>query len=133
MIKTFIALFLLHYALLLKNQDATGYEITFDKNLHDFGIIYKGSRAECVFSFINKSDKPVAITSVKASCGCTVPVWSKNPVKPDGSGTISVRYNTNITGTFYKTITILTTGGSKSITLAIRGEVKKKARNNTKP
>lgn len=125
MIKTFTILLLLFTSVLLNGQDTTDYEITFDKNIHDFGIIDKGSRAECVFSFVNKSHRRVAISGVKASCGCTVPVWSKKPVEPNGSGKISVRYNTGITGSFYKTITILTTAGSKAVTLAIRGEVKK--------
>jgi hypothetical protein len=100
-------------------------KIVFDKTLYDFGIIDKGSKAECTFSFMNKSQTPVAIVNVKASCGCTASTWLKEPVKPDGSGEIKVKYNTNNIGFFDKTVTVYTSG-NENIILTIRGEVKKK-------
>lgn len=101
-------------------------KIVFDKTLHDFGIIEKGFKAECTFSFMNKSHMPVAIVNVKASCGCTASTWLKEPVKPNGSGEIKVKYNTNIIGYFEKTITVYTSTGNENIILTIRGEVRKK-------
>ena len=130
MIKTLTTIVLLITAIYLKGQDSTDYSIIFDKIIHDFGIIDKGSKAECVFSFINKTEKPLAIIRVTASCGCTVPVWSKKPVEPNGSGKISVKYNSNITGSFHKTITIFTTSDKKPIELVVKGEVLKKKKGN---
>jgi hypothetical protein len=107
-------------------QDGADSKIVFDNTTFNFGVLERGSKAECEFSFINKSLSPVAISKVKASCGCTAPTWSKEPVKPNGSGKIKVKYNTNITGSFVKTITIYTTLDNETITLTIQGEVKKK-------
>ena len=107
-------------------QESEDVKIVFDKKIYDFGEIDRRSKAECLFTFINKSQTSVAILRVKSSCGCTLPVWSKEPVKPDDSGTIKLRYNTNITGKFNKTVTLYTTADKKPIVLTIKGEVVKK-------
>ena len=126
--QTFTVIILLMVFICAMAQDSINDKIIFDKTVHDFGIIDKGSKAECVFSFINKSQTPVAVTRVEASCGCTVPTWSKEPVKPNNSGEIKVKYNTNITGLFVKTITIFTTLDKEPLTLTVKGEVKKKGK-----
>ena len=46
MIKTLTTIVLLITAIYLKGQDSTDYSIIFDKTIHDFGIIDKGSKAE---------------------------------------------------------------------------------------
>jgi len=102
--------------------------IIFEKTTHDFGVIGNKSEAECVFSFVNKGQIPIAVTGVKASCGCTAPKWSKEPVKPEAVGEIRVRYNTNITGPFNKTITVLTTADKSPIILTIKGDVRRKGK-----
>jgi len=109
-------------------QDSYNKSIIFDRVIYDFGVIEKGSKAECIFTFINKSPKPVAVTGVKVACGCTVPSWSKEPVAPGSSGKIEVKYNSNITGSFHKTITILTTADTEPDQLTMKGEVNKKGK-----
>ena len=99
--------------------------IVFDTTVYNFGVIEKGSNAECVFSFVNKSETLVVITNVKASCGCTVPTWTKEPIKPGGAGKINVKYNTNKIGDFSKIINVYTDKNEQSIVLTIKGEVKK--------
>lgn len=102
--------------------------IKFDTLIHDFGLLEKGSNASCSFIFVNRAESPVIITNVKSSCGCTVPEWPKEPVLPGGSGSIQVRYNTQITGIFQKTINIYSSQNSQPIVLTIKGSVKKKER-----
>lgn len=122
----FTAIFILIPVFSSTAQDNEEFKIIFENTLHNFGIINKGFEAECVFTFVNKSQRPVAITSVSASCGCTVPKWSKKPVMPNNAGEIKVKYNTNITGSFVKTITVLSTSEKRPVILTIKGEVRRK-------
>ena len=99
--------------------------IVFDTLTYDFGLLEKGCDATCSFSFVNRDETPVIITNVKSSCGCTVPEWPREPVIPGESGTIRVKYNTRITGTFQKTIHVHTNRNSQAIVLTVKGAVKK--------
>jgi hypothetical protein len=105
-------------------QKQAGSDIIFKETVYQFGSVEEGSNAECVFSFINKSKTPVAITNVKTFCGCTDVRWTKEPVKPGESGEISVKFYAGNTGTFSKTIKVFTTNsGEQSIDLTIKGSV----------
>lgn len=124
--KIIFILFLLTYSSQLWCQENKSV-IVFDTLVYDFGQIVKGSNAECDFTFQNKGKLPLIITEVKASCGCTVPIWTKEPVKPGGSGSVKVKYNTNTVGVFSKTIVVNTNdNANRQVTLTLKGEVKKK-------
>lgn len=69
--------------------------MTFDKELHDFGDINEGEKAETIFKFTNTGTEDLLITKAKGSCGCTAPEYPKNPIKPGESGEITVRFNSN--------------------------------------
>src|SRR5665648_756926 len=88
-----------------KNNDSG---IVFDTTLYQLGSVKEGSDKECVFSFVNKNKTPVVITKVNKFCGCVEPTWTKEPVKPDGSGEIRVKFYANTIGTFSKTIYVFT-------------------------
>lgn len=119
--------FLILYSLNLYCQETNKPTIVFDSLVYDFGELTKGENAECVFIFQNKGNLPLIITEVKAACGCTVPTWTKEPVKPGSSGSVKVKYNTNTVGVFNKTIVVNTNdNANRSITISIKGEVKKK-------
>lgn len=107
-------------------QELNKAVIAFDTTTFNFGQINKGDNAECTFTFRNAGKVPLIISEVKASCGCTVPVWTKEPVKYQGIGYVKVRYNTSTTGVFNKTITVYSNGSNQAITLTLKGEVKKK-------
>ncbi len=66
----------------------------FEEEMHDFGTVKEGPQAEHVFTFKNTGKTPLIISNVSASCGCTTPEWSKEPIAPKKSGKITVRYNT---------------------------------------
>jgi hypothetical protein len=97
--------------------------IVFNATLYQFGLIKEGSSAECVFSFVNKSKTPVVITQVKVFCGCVVPIWTKEPVKPNDSGKINVKFYAKTIGTFSKTINVFTNRNDQPIGLKIKGTV----------
>jgi hypothetical protein len=104
-------------------QDAA--KIKFEKTTHQFGELKKGAPAEYAFSFTNVSEEPVTLTRVKASCGCTTPAWTREPVAPGETGEIKVKYNTNRIGPFTKTVTVNygEQGITRPIVLYIKGQV----------
>jgi hypothetical protein len=56
--------------------------IAFEADFHDFGEISEGTVAEHVFTFTNEGDGPLIISNAQGSCGCTVPIWPRNPIAP---------------------------------------------------
>ncbi|MGC4057434.1 MAG: DUF1573 domain-containing protein [Chitinophagaceae bacterium] len=99
-------------------------DMYFKYPLHDFGTIQEGPQAEHEFEFENKGKEPLIISNVSASCGCTTPSYSKEPVLPGKKGVIKAVYNTQgRVSPFTKTITVNTNFGVKVLT--IKGEVEK--------
>ena len=97
--------------------------IVFDKLVHDFGTMEKGGDASCVFTFKNITKKPVTLTNVKTSCGCTAADWPKEPVAKKKKGSIKVKYDSNRIGKFTKTIKVFIDGNENPIQLEIRGTI----------
>jgi len=99
-------------------------KIVFEKTVHDYGTIAKGSDGTCTFKFTNKGKVPLLLSTVRASCGCTTPTWSKEPITPGKTGEITVKYNTNSPGSFSKTVTVTSNAITPTIVLQIKGTVK---------
>lgn len=99
--------------------------ITLDKTEHDFGKINEGDgRVTTVFSFKNDGMAPLTLTSVRASCGCTTPQYTNEPVEPGQTGTITVTFNPNgRPGRFQKTVTITSNASEATKKVYIKGEV----------
>lgn len=93
---------------------------------HDFGKIPQGRPVTHVFEVTNIGTEPLRIENVQASCGCTTPEWSYEPVKPGATTSIKVGYNSAAEGQFQKAVTIIYNGGLTK-TLQISGEVYKTA------
>jgi hypothetical protein len=71
----------------------------------DFGTIEEGQKLEVSFRFKNTGDKPLIISRVQPSCGCTVAEESKEPVAPGGEGQIKAVFNSQgHVGTNHKTL-----------------------------
>ncbi|MFA7082446.1 MAG: DUF1573 domain-containing protein, partial [Bacteroidales bacterium] len=80
-----------------------------------------------IFKFKNEGKSPLIINNVVASCGCTNPKWSKDPVMPSQSGEISITYNTNIISDIKRSITVSTNDPEKPrIVLILTGKVIRK-------
>jgi hypothetical protein len=104
------------------NPKAADYK--FEKEVHDFGSIKEGVQAEYTFKFTNTGKEPLVISNVQASCGCTTPKWTKEPVKPGESGTVTAIYNSKgRPGTFNKAITITSNAKTPQKVLFIKGNV----------
>ncbi len=99
-------------------------KIEFEKMEHDFGKIDQGQVVEHVFKFKNVGDNPLVVSEARASCGCTIPEWTRTPVQPGGEGTIDVKYNsTGRKGLIHKTVTVYANTEPKETVLNINAEV----------
>ena len=94
---------------------------------HDFGTIKEeDGRVTHVFTFKNVTDGPLTIKNVRASCGCTTPAWSREPIAPGAEAQITVTYNASgRPGAFHKSVTVTLSNGTEDFTqvLFIKGKV----------
>jgi hypothetical protein len=93
-------------------------------NSHNFGKIPQGRPATTTFEIVNTGTTPLKLDNVQASCGCTTPVWSRDPIEAGGTAKIVVGYNAYAEGPFTKTVTVVY-NTSMTKTLTISGEVYK--------
>ncbi len=89
---------------------------------YDFGRIEIGSPVTHEFTFTNTGDAPLVISSVKASCGCTVTDFTKDPINPGQTGYVLTKYDASKAGTFSKTVSVMS-NTDEIVVLTIRGEV----------
>lgn len=125
-----------------QNQDANAPVFEFVTEIIDYGKIKHNADGVRVFKFKNVGNSPLIITSIKSTCGCTVPKKPTEPIMPGDTGEIEVKYATNRIGGFSKTITVVSNATTKVKSLRIKGivlkpepetdEVKKKTTASTK-
>lgn len=107
-------------------------EIKFDKLTHNFGKFSEDApKVTTVFKFTNVGNTPLVINQAVASCGCTVPEYTKTPIKPGEQGEIKVTYNGagKFPGHFKKSITVRTNGKVEMTRLYIEGDMTESAKN----
>jgi hypothetical protein len=105
-------------------------ELKFEKTTHDFGTFSEEDPVVThIFKFTNKGDAPLVIHQAVASCGCTVPEYTKEPIKPGAKGEIKVTYNGagRFPGQFRKTITIHSNAENDLVRLYIKGDMTPKS------
>lgn len=95
----------------------------FAKETHDFGKVEQGKPVTHVFEFKNTGTDPIVINDAQASCGCTKPTFSREPVLPGKTGTVSATYNAASAGPFNKSVTVTSNAESGSTVLYLKGEV----------
>lgn len=110
---------------LMMSFTADNEMVKFVKTIHDFEQIPQGIPAKTTFKFTNHSDEPLILKSVKPSCGCTAPTFSKAPILPNESGEITVEYNAKNVGQFRKSVKVNTNLSETPMVLYIKGEVVK--------
>lgn len=98
-------------------------KIEFKSDIVDYGTIEKGSDGVRVFEFTNTGNAPLIITSVKSTCGCTVPKKPEGPILPGETGKIEVKYDTNRVNPIRKTITVTSNADTPTVALKIKGLV----------
>ena len=101
-------------------------EIKFDKTSHNFGqFSEKQPIQKCTFTFTNIGTAPLVINQAIASCGCTVPAYTKTPILPGKKGEITVTYNGTgkFPGHFKKTITVRSNATTEMTRLQVEGDM----------
>lgn len=115
-------------AILLATGMATAQQkaiISVDNTSHDFGVIKEADgKVSHTFKITNTGDAPLVITRVIASCGCTTPEWTKEPIAPGKTGEVKITYDPkDRPGPFTKSISVYSNGKTGSYILTIRGDV----------
>lgn len=101
-------------------------EIKFEKTSHNFGTFSeKQAVVSYTFRFTNIGDAPLVIHQAVASCGCTVPEYTQEPVLPGKTGEIKVTYTGTgrFPGHFKKSITLRTNSKTEMMRLFIEGDM----------
>jgi hypothetical protein len=114
--------------------DPNKAEITFDSDEFNFGTIKQNDIVNHEFVFTNTGKEPLIITEAHGSCGCTVPLWPKEPIKKGETGVIKVTFNSSgKMGMQDKTVTITSNAKSSPKVLHLKGTVlsKEEAESNT--
>ncbi|MCH2230753.1 MAG: DUF1573 domain-containing protein [Crocinitomicaceae bacterium] len=130
--KVLLSLLVMFVAVLGANtafaQEVTsGAQISFEKEVHDYGTVDYAGNGQCTFEFTNTGNAPLIISNAKGSCGCTVPSWPKEPIAPGAKASISVKYDTKRPGAINKSVTITSNAGnSPTKVVRIKGTVKPK-------
>lgn len=119
-----ILLLLLFFAFSLQAQQV-GPNISFDELEHDFGQIQENKGVvKYTFEFTNTGNQPLILNNVRASCGCTTPSYSREPVLPGARGNVQVAFNPNgRSGPFIKQVTITSNANDPTVILRIKGNI----------
>ena len=99
-------------------------EIVFETPEYNFGDIQENKgKVSHKFSFTNNGKESIRILTVKPSCGCTTPNWSKDEIKPGKKGFIIAEYNPKgRPGVFRKSLSVITNNNRRSL-IFIKGKV----------
>jgi hypothetical protein len=89
----------------------------------DVGQIPQNTPKPIVFEFKNTGKTPVLVTNVQGSCGCTATDYTKSPIAPGKSGTVTATYNAANAGVFTKTVSVTTNSDATPKVLTIKGNV----------
>ncbi|MBT1703283.1 DUF1573 domain-containing protein [Chryseosolibacter indicus] len=117
--------FLLLFTSFYVSQGQQTKVLQFREEIHDFGSVAEDKGPVTYeFVFTNTGSRPVKILNVQASCGCTTPGWSKEPIAPGKNGFIQASYNPKgRPGYFNKSLTVTTDLEASPLILQIKGNV----------
>lgn len=111
---------------LKEQQKAEAESVTsmkIDKEMHDFGKVTEGVENHCTFLVTNTGTKPLILSDVKASCGCTTPSKPEGPIAPGKSDKIEVGFKPNGKGVSEKTITVTANTEPRITVLKVKADV----------
>ena len=98
--------------------------IEFTEDSHGFGKIRQGEVVSHTFKFTNTGENPLRIETVKPSCGCTSPNWTKEDIAPGGTGEIEVEFDSKgKNGMQNKSVTVVANTEPQAKVLTFSGEV----------
>jgi hypothetical protein len=116
---------LLLAVLVIALESAATTQVKWLEEVHDFGAFDESEGVvTCQFKYVNTGDEPLVIVAARATCGCTTPQYSKEPLAPGDTASVTVSYNASgRPGRFSKKIYIDTNTEMVRSTLMIKGTV----------
>jgi uncharacterized cupredoxin-like copper-binding protein len=107
-----------------KQASGTLPVMVFEQTKHDFGMMVQGEKLSYTFKFTNTGGSDLLISDASSTCGCTIPDFSKAPVKPGEQGKVEVVFNSSgKSGHVSKSVRLLTNAQPNTIELEITAEV----------
>ena len=98
--------------------------MSFSETEFNFGKVKAGEKVQHEYVFKNTGKEPLVISNAKGSCGCTVPVWPKEPIAPGASGKIKVEFDSKgKSGPQTKQVTITANTDPVQSIIYIKGDV----------
>ncbi len=107
-----------------KKPKASKTLIEFTSDTHDFGELKHKIEKGRYFVYKNTGSNDLKIRNIVSNCGCTIPKWSRNSLKPNGIDSIFVQYDSQLLGYFTKTIYVYSNSETSPDPLYIKGQVK---------
>jgi hypothetical protein len=116
-----------------KERDANSSKeaamIEFDRTVFDFGTVNEGDIVDVEYVVTNPGTTDLVILKASPSCGCTVPSWPKEPIKPGESAKVVAKFNSaGRAGKANKAITLFTNTAKGREVLTLKGNVTPKAK-----
>ena len=98
--------------------------MSFSSSSHDFGTIIEGEMVVCYFDYENAGEKDLVINSVEATCGCTTPDWSSEPLKPGEKESLKIVFDASgRSGQQRKVVTVSSNASNPIIKLTVKANV----------
>jgi len=93
--------------------------------VYNFGAFHEEmGKVSCTFKAVNTGDEAVTVISATANCGCARPAYTKDPVAPGDTLSVTVTYDpSGRPGRFTKNIKVVTNAPGNAANLKIRGTV----------
>lgn len=104
-------------------------KISFDQEKKELGYVLWRNPTAITFQFTNIGDKPLVISNVTTSCGCTKAEWTQDPVPAGGTGEVTAVFDAEAIGRFYKEVGVYCNASSTPIYLEFNGEVTADSKN----
>ena len=96
----------------------------FERDLYDLGRIEQGEIVKYTMKFTNVGEDLLIITSARASCGCTVPKWTKEPIAKGEEGQLEVTFDSSgRSGVQHKSVKLMTNSVEKSVEVSFTAEI----------
>ncbi len=106
----------------INTEDLPDFE--FEEEVFDFGTISQGEKVKHMFRFKNIGKSNLIISNATGSCGCTVPIWPREPIAPGDEAEIEVVFDSNgKSGRQHKTVTLVANTMPNTKVIAIKGEI----------
>lgn len=100
-------------------------KITFESDMHDFGLLMAGENISYSFKFTNTGNADLVVSGCTASCGCTVADYPRERIAPGKSGYITVTFKSKgMTGQQMKEVVVASNAQPSRTRLRITATVR---------